>query len=205
MSAVEFWQGEFGDEYQKRNGFHFNSWTERCKLWQQIMECLGDLPRTHPDSFHGSVLEIGAGTGQTNLEPLLHLGYSPLWGVEPNATARAELTRLRFGGFDGTAANPGRTADLVFTSGVLIHIPPDELLAACRGIYGAAQRYIVCIEYFSSDPEEKEYRGHEGKLWKRDFGGFWLDHFNLEPLGYGFSWKRMTGLDNLTWHVFRKC
>jgi hypothetical protein len=107
-----------------------------------------------------------------------------------------------FDAYDGTAQNPGRTADLVFTSGVLIHIPPDELLAACQGIYDAAERYIVCIEYFSADPEEKPYRGR--KLWKRDFGSFWLDNFDLIPLACGFAWNRTTGLDNLTWFAFKK-
>lgn len=194
MSEVAFWRGRFGDEYTERTAKE--DIEARVTLWDDILECLGAWP--------DSILEIGAGTGR-NLKALSKFNGWPLTGVEPNVTARKLLTEAGFGAIDGTAAKPGCTADLVFTSGVLIHISPNELLDACQGIYDAAQRYIVCIEYFSADPEEKEYRGHAGKLWKRDFGGFWLDNFDLEPLGYGFVWKRMTGLDDLTWWAFHKC
>ena len=58
----------------------------------------------------------------------------------------------------------------------------------------------------------REIRGHDRRffgfrfrLFKRDFGGFWLDNFpDLQVVKYGFSWKRLTGLDNLTWWVFEK-
>lgn len=197
--AEEFWTGAFGDEYHERNaGADIDA---RADLWIKILECLD----TWPESF----LEIGAGTGG-NLEALRRLNQpfrrrSSVLAVEPNAQARAMLKKAGFDAYDGTAQYPGQKAGLVFTSGVLIHIPPSQLFPACQGIYDAAKRYIVCIEYFSADPEEKTYRGHSGKLWKQDFGGFWLDNFDLEPLGCGFAWKRTTGLDNLTWWAFRKC
>lgn len=197
MSTVEFWQGEFGDEYHKRNaGADIEA---RVDLWDEILGCLDA-------GSSGNILEIGAGSGN-NLRALRCLGHKSqeLVGVEPNSRARGLLKRAGFSAYDGTVAYPGRTADLVFTSGVLIHISPSQLLPACQGIYNAARRYIVCIEYFSHEPVAVDYRGHAGKLWKRDFGGYWLDHFNVEPLGCGFAWKRMTGLDNLHWWAFRKC
>ena len=68
-----------------------------------------------------------------------------------------------------------------------------------------AARFIVCIEYFSDTPEEVTYRGHSEKLFKRDFGEYWLDLFpEMKTLKYGFIWKRLSGLDNLTWWVFQK-
>lgn len=193
-SAEEFWRGSFGDDYHERNA-EANIET-RVDLWNEILWC----PKG-PGEKVTSCLEIGAGSG-VNLQALRRLGYGPLTAIEPNVAARAVLNE-HFYAFDGTAANPGEVADLVFTSGVLIHIPPDELLKACRGIYDAAQRYIVSLEYFATDPEEKSYRGHN--LWKRDFGAFWLDNFDLKPLGCGFAWHRTTGLDDLTWWIFRKC
>ena len=49
------------------------------------------------------------------------------------------------------------------------------------------------------------YRGQEGLLFKRDFGGLWLDSFpSLRTVAYGFAWKRVTGVDNLTWWLFEK-
>ena len=54
-------------------------------------------------------------------------------------------------------------------------------------------------------PETIPYRGHTEALFKRDFGSFWLDCFpDLRVLDYGFFWKRLTGLDNLTWWLFEK-
>ena len=109
---------------------------------------------------------------------------------------------------DGLALSinwPDAVADLVFTSGVLIHIHPDNLEASLREIYRCASRWIVTIEYFSDKQEMIPYRGHKDKLFKRDFGGYWLDMFSdLRVIAYGFVWKRVTGLDNLTWWLFEK-
>lgn len=193
MSEIAAWQGDFGNEYTERNVV--SDMLGRTVLWRELLDYFNSRPTT--------ILEIGAGCGD-NLSAILRAGHNrcDLAGVEPNRKARAALKRRDFGAYDGTAQNPGRTADFVFTSGVLIHIPPDELMAAYQGIYDAAERYIVSIEYFAADPEEKLYRGR--KLWKRDFGAFWLDNFDLKPLGCGFAWKRTTGLDNLTWWAFAK-
>ena len=201
MSEVAWWQGDHGDEYTKRNDSA--DIDARYKMWDAIINDIGSTLSRYSPNWPRSILEIGAGSGN-NLRALRRIfpGITILTGIEPNALARMMLRDVGFDAYDGTAENPGRIADLVFTSGVLVHIPPDELLAACQGIYDAAERYIVCIEYFSADPEEKEYRGR--KLWKRDFGSFWLDNFDLTPLGSGFAWKRTTGLDNLTWFVFKK-
>ena len=95
--------------------------------------------------------------------------------------------------------------DLVFTSGVLIHIAPEDLYTSCSEIYRVSSKYIVSVEYFNPTPVELSYRGHDGVLFKRDFGSFWIENFpNLKVLDYGFFWKPITGLDNLTWWLFRK-
>ena len=190
MSEVDWWRGEHGDEYTKRNADA--DIDARVGMWSEIMQV---------SAIPDSILEIGAGSGN-NLRALRRMGLKRLAGIDPNASARQVLINKGFTASGGTAANPSCTADLVFTSGVLIHIPPDELLAACQGIYDAAERYIVCIEYFSAEPEVKEYRGRH--LWKRDFGDYWMENFPLGFLGCGFAWKRTTGLDNLTWWAFSK-
>ena len=59
--------------------------------------------------------------------------------------------------------------DLVFTSGVLIHIHPNDILRAIKEIYRCTRNYIWGFEYYSSEPQEVIYREHKGFLWKRDF------------------------------------
>ncbi len=42
-------------------------------------------------------------------------------------------------------------------------------------------------------------------LLKRDLAVFWMSqHPGLSLVDYGFFWKRASGLDNLTWWLFRK-
>ena len=72
-------------------------------------------------------------------------------------------------------------------------------------LYRVSRKYIVLAEYFSVEPEERVYRGQSGLLFKRDFGGFFLDRFpDLTLVDYGFFWRRATGLDDLTWWALRK-
>ena len=197
--TLEFWTGEFGDEYTERNTGNINA---RINLWEEIIQGLD----------FDSVLEVGANTGQ-NLRALRTLTDAEFFALEPNVKARKHLISsglvLSENMCRGTAINIDTPfiggLDLVFTSGVLIHIPPSELLLACKEIYRISKKYIVCIEYFSAQMEEIEYRGHRNVLWKRDFGKFWLDNFDLKVVNYGFAWKPVTGLDNLTWWVFEKC
>lgn len=199
-----FWRGKFGDTYTERNEVSSETLGARITLWGQIFEKVAD-------ALPCSILEVGANLG-ANLQALKSLTSAELFAVEPNAQARAQLLESMVlpshNIHDCLAHDLGfadGSMDLVFTSGVLIHIHPDHLLSSCREIYRVTRRYIVCIEYFSDKPEEISYRGHDAMLFKRDFGSFWIDNFpDLETKGYGFVWKRITGLDNLTWWVFEK-
>lgn len=200
---VAFWRGQFGNAYIERNAADVGALDSRRAMWKRILAPL----RTPP----GSMLEVGANIG-LNLRALASLTEAELHAVEPNAKARAVLadsgalhaSRI----FDGTAASlplDDGSIEFVFTSGVLIHIAPDHLLDACREMHRVSSRYVACAEYFNPVPVEIAYRGHSGFLWKRDFGGFWLDNFpDLTLVDYGFLWKRATGLDDLTWWLFQK-
>jgi pseudaminic acid biosynthesis-associated methylase len=201
---VAFWRGEFGDAYIERSTAGPANLRLLVAHWARILDCMaGSPPR--------SILEVGSNVGN-NLHALRALTDAELFAVEPNRKAREKLVRdgvvpaanVR----DGVAASidlPAGAVDLAFTSGVLIHVHPDELAASCREIHRVSARYIVCNEYFSDKPEAILYRGNAEHLFKRDFGAFWLDGFpGLRLLGYGFAWRRATGLDNLTWWAFEK-
>lgn len=200
----QLWRGEFGSRYIDRNEASDAALAALTRHWARILDCMESEPPRQ-------ILEIGANIGR-NLRALRRLTTAELLAVEPNADARA---RMEADGvlppanvFDGVASRlpfADASVDMAFTSGVLIHIHPDDLAAACAEIHRVAARHIVCVEYFSDKAEEIPYRGHTGALFKRDFGSLWLDQFpDLKVVDYGFAWKRVTGLDNLTWWVFRK-
>ncbi len=201
---VDFWRGDFGDAYTDRNVASPEQLQARRAMWVQILShTLPAPPR--------SILEIGANLG-INLRALRALTSARLLAVEPSDKARQQLVDEKVvaasdvcGGTASSIDLPDRVADLVFTSGVLIHIHPDHLEASVREIHRCTARWIGAIEYFSDKPEMIPYRGHNDRLFKRDFGGFWLDTFpDLHVRAYGFVWKRVTGLDNLTWWLFEK-
>lgn len=203
-AQVEFWRGQFGDAYTDRNNLKPEFLRARTAMWSSILRhTIASPPR--------SILEVGANIG-VNLRALRQLTDARFMAVEPNDKARQILAEdgivavadMRA----GTAAAidlPERCADFVFTSGVLIHIHPDQLGTSLGEIHRIAGRWICAVEYFADRPTEVAYRGHSNVLFKRDFGGEWLDRFpNLRPVAYGFEWKRVTGLDNLTWWLFEK-
>ncbi|WP_211912652.1 pseudaminic acid biosynthesis-associated methylase [Tardiphaga alba] len=201
---VEFWRGDFGNSYTERNTATHRQLAARVAMWSDILKPLvGKMPE--------SILEVGCNLG-INLRALRALSPATLYAVEPNESARAVLVRDNVlaqenltDGFAQSIKFPDRVADLAFTSGVLIHIHPDNLLQACEEIHRCSARYIACVEYFSDKPEMIPYRGHDDRLFKRDFGDFWMEHFpDLTVLATGFAWKRITGLDNLTWWLFEK-
>jgi hypothetical protein len=75
-------------------------------------------------------------------------------------------------------------------------------------MYDASRRYILMVEYFNPTPTEIDYRGHAGKLFKRDFAGDFIDQFGKDKVSvvdYGFWWKRMEPQwDNATWVLMQK-
>jgi hypothetical protein len=86
--------------------------------------------------------------------------------------------------------------------GVLIHIHPDDLPGVMEEIVRCSNRYVLCGEYFAEEPTEVPYRGHEGALFKRDFGALYRELFPLREVKTGFlsegSW------DDITYWVFEK-
>jgi pseudaminic acid biosynthesis-associated methylase len=202
---LNFWLGSNGNDYVERN--KFEEWMVKPgkAAFQRI---LGSI------NFQ-SVLEVGSNLGR-NLIYLTHLYGEDLelYAVEPNKAAFTGLTsgaRLKNmkKAWNCKAFNLPLTdasIDLVFTSGVLIHIAPEDLQRATDEIVRVSKKYILCIEYFSHKPESIVYRGQKNLLFKRDFGAFYLDKYpELKCCGYGFLWQReFVVFDNLTWWLFEK-
>ena len=97
--------------------------------------------------------------------------------------------------------------DLVFTSGVLIHINPKNLEQVYENLMKLTKKYCLLIEYFNRTPVEIPYRGENGLLWKRDFGKHFLEKSGWEPISYGFLWGHeydTAGFDDVTYWLFKR-
>jgi len=188
------WIGEFGDEYLKRNRV---DWQSRIPFWKAMMKETGAR----------SVSEFGCNAGW-NLSAILrsHPDIN-VRGHEINSQAifQAKISGLNV--FDYTKSNPiihVPAGDLVFTSGVLIHIPPAELKEIMQSIIDASFDYVLAIEYESESGEEEEitYRGNSDMLWRRDYGKLYED-MGLH-LVFKESVSRSDGFDDCTVWLFRK-
>jgi pseudaminic acid biosynthesis-associated methylase len=194
------WAGEFGSEYSARNrGSDLVASNEA--LFARILRRTGDV---------GSVLELGCNIGN-NLRALRALlPGAELHGVEINDEAADEVRAWGGAGVETASIigyEPGRTFDLVFTKGVLIHIDPERLPDVYATLAAASSHYVVVCEYYNPTPVEVRYRGHEHALFKRDFAGELMDSVpGLRLVDYGFTYHRdpVHPLDDSTWFLLEK-
>lgn len=162
METVEFWRGDFGNDYGRRNK---PDWRERVPLLTNILEQTGAT----------SFLDVGTNAG-FNLHALRSISEEYIMsGIDVN---RQALDLAQAAGFDVEEGRADQVvemfgegaAELVITSGVLIHIAPDDLTAAMTAIRDASSHYVLAIEYDSDVEREINYRGNTGRLWARPFG-----------------------------------
>ena len=102
---------------------------------------------------------------------------------------------------------PTRRSDLVLIKGVMIHLNPEVLPDVYRKLAEASSRYVLIAEYYNRRPDEILYRGHEGRLFRRDFGGDFMKTCpEFEIVDYGFSYHRdlRERQDDLTWFLFER-
>lgn len=153
------WSGTFGNEYLRRNRV---DWGKRVPFWRRIVKM------THIQS----ALEVGANAGW-NLHALAACDVSTLVGLDINHEAVREATEAGLHVVHGTPElcdSISSKFDLVFTSGVLIHIGPEHLEQTMCSIIAASYRYVLAIEYAADHETEVNYRGMKEALWKRPYG-----------------------------------
>ncbi len=181
-----------GEELIKNNINFFSSIFERC-------------------SGVNSIIEFGSNIGM-NLHAIDKLFNNvDLSAIEINSQAVKELNKLKFLNevyhesileFENK-----RTWDFVFTKGVLIHINPEYLDTVYEKLYKYSNTYILIAEYYNPSPVTIKYRGHEDRLFKRDFAGEMLDKYNdLELVDYKFKYHRDNNYpqDDITWFLLKK-
>jgi pseudaminic acid biosynthesis-associated methylase len=198
-----FWQGEFGDEYTHRNAIKAS---DREPFFKTIIDRAPDIE---------TVLELGANKGH-NLIALNNVKSSiQSAGLEINPTAVEQLQAIpSVTGIHGDiladefALND--TYDLVMTCGVMIHLNPEKLTLVYNRMRKASNKYVLINEYFNPSPVQINYRGHDDRLFKRDFAGEFLDVADaagdpFDVVDTGFLWRRNSpSWDDTTWFLFKR-
>lgn len=193
-----FWAEEFGDEYCKRNTSIIKS---NINFFSKVFNRVEEV---------NSVIEFGANIGM-NLQALNAISNLELSAVEINKTAVEELEKLEFIQeiYNESLLNIelSKKFDMTLIKGVLIHINPEYLKVVYEKLYNYSKKYILIVEYYNPMPVEISYRGHERKLFKRDFAGEMLDMYkDLSLVDYGFLYHRDNNFpqDDMTWFLLEK-
>lgn len=175
------WTGDFGRAYTDRNTLNLkeinslyqtNYGITRTQLNESFLE---QIPR------NARMLEVGCNCGN-QLLLLQDMGFTNLWGAEvqlyalESARGRVQDVQLAQASALDLPYEDGYF-DLVFTSGVLIHISPADLPRALDEIHRCARTWIWGLEYYAPEVSEVNYRGHDNLLWKMDYGKRYLDRF----------------------------
>src|SRR5690348_4961488 len=154
-AQAQVWQGEFGRAYTDRNNLGPNEldalWNANYGISRSAINrmFLAGIPES------ASFLEVGCNVGN-QLLLLQAQGYTELTGIElqsyalAGARSRLKNVVLKQGSALALPFEDG-AFDVVFTSGVLIHIAPEDLAQAMSEIHRCARHYIWGAEYFSRE------------------------------------------------------
>jgi pseudaminic acid biosynthesis-associated methylase len=181
VKQIRTWTGDFGREYTDRNAYtpaeldelyRRNYGTTRTELNRRFLDA---IPRDV------RILEVGCNMG-TQLLLLQQMGFTDLYGIEIQNyaldQARVRIPRAILSRASALAIPYAeRFFDLVFTSGVLIHIAPADLPTALSEIHRCSKRWIWGFEYYAPEMTEVVYRGRHDLLWKADYARLYLSSF----------------------------
>ncbi|MBD3351148.1 MAG: methyltransferase domain-containing protein [Candidatus Lokiarchaeota archaeon] len=168
------WAGDFGIRYTQRNKILPYNLIPFFKKITSNLELQ-------------TILEVGCNRGH-NLIALSYCGQFNLFGIDisPYSIALArENKEISFSvGNVFDIMYKDNYFDLVFTSGLLIHINPEKLISALSEIIRVSKRYFLMLEY-QDDALKKfkkiNYRDNVG-LWKGNFKKAVLDNFDVKIL-----------------------
>ena len=162
------WQGQVGDAYRERN----SDATEHGPVTPYYK-------RVADDRQIKSILEVGCNIGLKikNWMSVFEEKEKPrICGLEPNEIS-AGLAR-NVSGVDEVKVGDAYSIpyadaefDLVFTSGVLMHIPPEMIAKAASEVARVAKRYVLAVEYYTPAEQEMRpaFRGVPHMWWSRDY------------------------------------
>jgi len=196
-----FWAGEFGDDYIGRNKSE-EYLASNLNFFSKAFNQLG-----RPESL----IEFGANVGMNLRAIKLLFPNIDLFGIEINKNAANELANIIGSDnvYNGSIFDfeTSRQYDVSLIKGVLIHINPEMLPLVYEKLYKTSKKYILVCEYYNPSPVTVNYRGHNDRLFKRDFAGEMLEKYNdLKLIDYGFCYKRDKAFpqDDVTWFLLEK-
>ncbi len=178
---MDKWSGDFGKEYTDRSTYSLDEMEARyIKNYGVKRKELNErfLSNIHKDA---RILEVGCNIGN-QLVTMKEAGFTNLCGVEVSTYALDKAkSRPDARGIELVEGNAFElpfedgSFDMVYTSGVLIHISPDDIGRAVSEMCRCSRKYIWGFEYYADDFTEVKYRGHDKLLWKADYASFFLD------------------------------
>lgn len=178
---IDFWAGNFGKEYTDRNIF------ATAELDSIYKEQYG-VTRTEMTKEFLSQLnikrtfEVGCNVGNILIN-LQSIGIKQLYAIELQAYA-VEKAKERTKGINiiqGSAFDvpfKDNFFELAYTSGVLIHISPNDVQVAMDEMHRVTNKYIWGFEYYAEEYTEIDYHGNGDKMWKTNFAQLFLDRFS---------------------------
>lgn len=174
------WTGKLGREYTDRNQGEITreDWFNKHGITRHALnkEFIGHIPKDC------RILEVGCNIGN-QLRLLQKMKYKDLWGIDiqSDAVERAKEYLSHVNIVNGSVFDiPFKDGffDLVFTSGVLIHISPDDIMKALDEIYRCTKSYIWGYEYYVPVGYEMiEWHGQKDMLWKTNFINLFLNKY----------------------------
>lgn len=196
-----FWAGEFGRDYINRNkGAEFLA--SNINFFSKALSNI---------NTPNSCIEFGANIGM-NLKALKILFPEiEQYAIEINKTAIDSLEKVipKNNIIHDSILNFQNTEkyDLCLIKGVLIHINPDSLPLVYKSLVESTKNYLLIAEYYNPTPISIDYRGHQEKLFKRDFAGEIMDLFpEMKLFNYGFAYHRDKNFpqDDISWFLLKK-
>ena len=196
------WAGKHGKEYSRRCNVYVE---HRIEIFENLLIGLPEYTYSQAGSKHGyyrkpcldSILEVGCNKGH-NLDAISTTGIR--LGIEINKELCTRPDIIHGSAYELPWSD--NVFSLVFTAGVLIHIPPAKLRDAMEEMRRVSSKYVMMIEYFSEEEKGTKYQedfNHQDGVWSRPYGKIYQEYFPEDKLiehgkisdigddGWGFS------------------
>lgn len=168
VERVADWAGSMGADWVKRNPKTVTeldaSYAQRFGITRTAVnqQMLSRVPR------NASVLEVGCSAGR-QLDALAAIGFWKLEGIDLSADAVAECQWPAKVGDGRKLPYSDKSFDMVMTSGMYMHVPPDEKEDFLLEMQRVAKRWIYGCEMWTAEPMVWEFGDLLPPAWTLDW------------------------------------